>query len=180
MGATSQRWRRRRAPTSPTLRSASPTMAPPSPRWRPALSSQSTPTTRPRRALTMPTPASPQGCTLPSPTWGPPRGPCSPPSPTRGACPSRTAPPTGSSPFTPPCRGHDRDSTARARAQPRPPRRTGLDPGPRGPTTVCSRGSGLAPGWCAGETGGVRPWSCMAQVRKVSRGPPPSRGPRAS
>ncbi|CAL8271040.1 unnamed protein product [Lota lota] len=42
---------------------------------------------------------------------------------------------------------------------------------------VCSRGSGLAPGSCAGETGGVRPWSWMAQVQRGRRGPTTSPGP---
>lgn len=61
-------------PTSPTPRSASPTMAPLSLRWPPGLS-LSTETTKPP-GHTTPTPARPQGCIQHSPTWALHRGLC--------------------------------------------------------------------------------------------------------
>lgn len=110
-------------PMSPTLPSACPTTALLSPRWPPGPSLQSMLTTRPRDPTT-PTPARPQGCTLPSPTWGPRRGPCTQPSLTRPACHSHTAPHTGSSLSTPPCRGPDKDREQRALVQIWPQRQT--------------------------------------------------------
>lgn len=51
------------------------------------------------------TPVRPQGCTQPSPTWVPHRGPCTPPLETPPVCHPLTALHTGSSLFTPPSRG---------------------------------------------------------------------------
>lgn len=92
---------------SPTPRSAFHTTALLSPHWPQGLSLQNIPTTSPR-GLTTATLAKPLGCTLPSLTWGPPRGLFTLPSLIQPVCRSRTAPRTGSSLSTQLCRGHDR------------------------------------------------------------------------
>lgn len=161
---------------SPIPPSAFLTTALPSPHWPPGPSSQSIPTTRPRGLITL-TPARPRGCTLPSLTWGPPRGPCTPPSPTRPACRSHIAPRTGNSPSTRLCRGHDRQRDQRALAQVPPPCQTRGAAAPAdvlvaaGVEVGWSGGSGRAPGESAVETGGERPRSAPAQIQKCRRRP---------
>lgn len=100
-------------PMLPTLLSACLITAQPSPHWPPGLSLPITLTTR-LQGHTTPTPVRLPVCTRLSPIWAPPRGPCTLPSPNQPVYPSRTAPRTGNSQSTQPCRGHDREQDQRA------------------------------------------------------------------
>lgn len=160
---------------SPTLPSAFLTTVLPSPHWPPGLSLLNTLTTRPQ-GHTTPTPAKPRGCTLPSLTWGPPRGPCTPPSLTQPTYRSHTAPRTGNSPSTQHCRGHDRQRDQRALVQVQPPCQTQGGAAAAAVTitvlvvemvkAVWARGSVQALGESAGETGGEKPRSALARWQK--------------
>lgn len=170
----------RRVPMSRTRPSAFLTTALPSPLWPPGLSLQSMRTTRPQ-GRTTPTPARPQGCTQPSLTWAPPRGPCTLPSLTQPVCRSHTAPRTGNSLSTQRCHGHDRQRDHKVLVQVRPPCQTQGAAGAAAATVlvasevkvVWARGIGQAPveEEEAGEAGWEKPCSALAQEQRCCHSP---------
>lgn len=176
LGVTLQR-QCQQVPMSRTHPSVFLTTALPSLHWPPGLSLLNMLTTRPR-GRTTPTLARPLGCTRPSLTWDPPRGPCTHPSLTQPAYSSRTAPHTGNSPSTQPCRGHDRQRDQKVLVQARPPCQTQGAAAATSAVLVVSEvkvvwagGSGQAPGEEAGEAGGVKPCSALTQIQKCCHSP---------
>ncbi|KAG7216230.1 hypothetical protein INR49_029081 [Caranx melampygus] len=169
----------RQVPMSRTRPSAFLTTALPSPLWPPGLSLQTMRTTRPQ-GRTTPTPARPQGCTQPSLTWVPLRGPCTLPSLTQPVYRSHTAPHTGNSLSTQRCHGHDRQREHKVLVQVQPPCQTQGAAGAAAATVlvasevklVWARGIGQAPGEEEdGEAGWEKPRSALAQEQRCCHSP---------